>query len=528
MLPPSDPIDRRRFLAALAGLAAVSCTPAVNVSEPSTTASTGDGTTTTDATTTTDNAEPDVTAASTTEQERVGVEPLDAPPLDLDADPFVLGVASGDPTATSVVLWTRLVHDDLAGDVQIVWDIAVDDAFETVLSSELVTALANDAHTVRVIAEGLTSARHVFYRFRAGAFTSPTGRTKTMPDPTSVSDPVSMAFSSCQLLETGHFAAHRDIADADLDVVVWLGDYIYEGGGSSTLDGRTHSPTSVDDLDGYRARYAQYRSDPNLRAAHAAHPWMMLWDDHEVVNDYDAAVNRERRFAAYKAWWEHMPTRLPPPTLDGLVVYRTLQLGALATFVGLDVRQYASTGQLLGDAQWTWLDNELRRAPGAAVWTIVGSPVLVSGLITSLDIDADPLLPYTFDGVPTERERLAELLAATDSVVVSGDLHTGMVLDMRPDPRGPTASTAAPEFMAPAISSAFPPAYADRAGLLPLVNPQMREIETINGWLRLDVTADDVTATYRHVADVREPASAVSDGSVWEVRRGSALAERLT
>ncbi len=530
MAPPAEPIDRRHFLTVLAGLFAAGCTGDVATSEDT------DSTTTVEATTT---ERPSATVPSTASEtddtvdtsDVVGVEPLEAPALAIDADPFVLGVASGDPDDTSVVLWTRLINDDLPESVELVWEAALDAEFETLTATAIVTAAASEAHTIRVVVDRHPSTPVLHYRFRAGDFRSAPGRTTTVPSaddaPTTASPSVSLAVSSCQLLETGHFASHRDIAESDVDLVVWLGDYIYEGGGSSTLAGRTHEPPSVDDLDGYRARYAQYRSDPHLQAAHAAHPWMVLWDDHEVVNDYDADVDPQRRLAAYQAWWEHMPTRLPAPSLAGLAVHRSLQLGNLGSIVGLDVRQYASSNGLLGDDQWAWLEDELRRDANSSPWTIVASPVLVSGLITSLDAAAEPLLPYTFDGAPGERARLAELLQATNAIVVSGDLHTGMVLDVRPDPRGSQRTTVGAEFMAPATSSAFPEAFADNVGLLPLANPQMRDVDTTNGWLRVDITASDVTATFRHVADVRSPESPVSDGARWIVRPGSPSAERL-
>lgn len=525
MAAPGDPIDRRHFLAVVAGLVAAGCSPEVVTSTTTSTAGTTTaGTASSEPTSTTDT---ESTSSPAQTADITGVEPLAAPTLAIDADPFVLGVAAGDPDDTSVVLWTRLVHDDLPETVEFVWEVAADSGFETLLATDIVRSVSSEAHTVRVVVEPGQSASTFHYRFRAGDFTSGVGRATTLPDPDDITTPLALAFTSCQLLETGHFAAHRDIAESDVDLVVWLGDYIYEGGGSSTLDGRTHVPPTVSDLDGYRSRYAQYRADPHLKAAHAAHPWMVLWDDHEVLNDYDATVNPEQRRAAYQAWWEHMPTRLAAPSADGLNVHRSLRLGGMATLVGIDVRQFASPDGLLGDGQWGWLEGELRQAAGATTWTLMASPVLVSGLITSLDANDDPLLPYTFDGAPDERTRLAGLLAATNSVVVSGDLHTGMVLDLRPDPRGPASTTVAAEFMAPAISSAFPAAFADNVGLLPLVNPQMRDVDTTNGWLRLDVTAADVTATFRHVADVRSPDSIVDESSQWIVRPGSPHAERL-
>ncbi len=522
MTPPSDPVDRRRFLALLASLAAAGCT--VDTA--------GDDTTTTrpvDQTAQDGAASPTTTGSGSTAAQAQGelalVEPLAVPPLDVDHDPFELGVASGDPGETSVVLWTRLVHAELPTEAPVLWEVATDETFEQLLATGTAVAVAGDAHTVRAIPNSLPSGRTMNYRFKAGEFTSPIGRTKTTPTAESASESVRLAVSSCQLMETGYFTAHRDLANSDVDLVIWLGDYIYEGGGSSILPGRSHVPPAVSDLDGYRARYAQYRSDADLQAAHAAHPWMVMWDDHEVLNDYTSTVDADRRLAAYQAWWEHMPTRLPRPTADGLEIHRSQHIGPLVKVIGIDVRQYATADALLGPNQTAWLADELSNSD--ATWTILASPVLVGGLNASLDILGDPLLPYTWDGYPSERVALAKLLANRDAVVVSGDLHTSMTLDVRPNLFDDERATVAPEFMAPAISSAFPDDYADAAPLLPLLNPQMRHIDTANGWLLLEATASTVTATFRLVTTATDPASEVTSGTSWRVERDQPVAVQI-
>jgi alkaline phosphatase D len=304
--------------------------------------------------------------------------------------------------------------------------------------------------------------------------------------------PITLGVSSCQAREGGAWAAHRDLASADVDVVVWLGDYIYG-------EHRT--------LDEYRSSYAAYRGDPLLQACHAAHPWIVFTDDHEVTNDYDASVDPSRRAAAYRAWWENQPTRLPPPDDDGrLQLHRSFDLGGSVHLVGLDVRQHASDSGLLGEDQWQDLESE---SAAPARNTVVASPVLMSGI---RDLEGEPLLPYTIDSRPSERERFARLLSTMPSpVIVSGDLHTSLVADFSADPLDRTAPVVAPEIMAPAISSAFPARFAPLAPFLPLVNPQLRQVEVANGWLELTLSSDQApSATFHFVDDINDPESPIT------------------
>ena len=185
----------------------------------------------------------------------------------------------------------------------------------------MVPATAADGHSVHVTVELDGPA---WYRFRAGGWTSPVGR--VAPAPAAADhDPLRIATASCQHFETGFYAAHRDIAEWQPDLVMFLGDFIYENAGRPAGQGRvrTHDGDEPTTLDGYRERYAQYLADPDLQASRAACPWLVIWDDHEVENNYaglvpedpsDAAGFAARRAAAYQAWWEHMPVRLPPPT----------------------------------------------------------------------------------------------------------------------------------------------------------------------------------------------------------------------
>ncbi len=484
---PSRPlatVDRRAFLGVLVGafLTACSSEPADSASatEPTTEPSTTDPSPTSPATTSLPSTAPTTIAT---------VDPLDAPPLDLPVDAFALGVASGEPDHDSVVLWTRLLGD-LPNSFEMVWEIASDATMTPLVATGLVAVDDVSAHSVRVIVGDLEPDQRFFYRFRAGALTSPTGSTRTLPAADN-ERALTLGISSCQARTDGAWAAHRDLAESDVDVVLWLGDYIYG-------DHRT--------LDEQRNAYVEYRSDPLIQACHAAHPWISFIDDHEVANDFDASIDPARRSAALQAWWEHQPTRLPPPDPDGsLAIHRSFELGGVARLIGLDARQYADEVSLLGDAQWNFIEQA---ATHDKPNTLIASPVIMSGL---RGLDGEPLVPYSIDARPDERSRMAALIATMPRpVIVSGDLHTSLVADFSADPLDTGEPNVAVEIMAPAISSAFPSRFASLAPLLPLVNPQLRAVEVENGWLELTLGADARAAAFHYVNDISDPASPIT------------------
>ncbi|HEY7070408.1 MAG TPA: alkaline phosphatase D family protein, partial [Acidimicrobiales bacterium] len=233
--------------------------------------------------------------------------------------PFTLGVASGAPTPESVVLWTRLAPEPLAGggvseaSVVVRWEVATDDAFRRVVRSGTVDTLAGQGHAVHVLAEGLQANRWHWYRFMAGDDMSPVGRTRTLPASGANPTRLRLAYGSCQQFEQGYYAAHRHIVDEDVDLMVFLGDYIYESSWGVNLV-RRHAGGEPRTLAEYRNRHAQYKTDPDLQALHAQVPWLVVWDDHEVDNDYADWRSEDldpqfiaRRAAAYQAYFEHMP-----------------------------------------------------------------------------------------------------------------------------------------------------------------------------------------------------------------------------
>src|SRR5262245_13189979 len=263
------------------------------------------------------------------------------------SDPFTLGVASGYPAPDGVVLWTRLASDPLAGGgmpdaaIEVGWEVAADEAFRDVVRKGTERAVPRWAHSVHVEVAGLAPERHYYYRFHAGGAVSAVGRTRTAPATGAAMERLRFAFASCQHYEQGYYAAYRAMAREDLDIVLHLGDYIYESSwGRNHV--RKHGAEEPITLEEYRNRHALYKTDPDLRAAHAAFPWIVTWDDHEVDNDYanDHSQDRDlpaafllRRAAAYQAYYEHMPMpRHMQPAASGMRIYTHADFGALARF----------------------------------------------------------------------------------------------------------------------------------------------------------------------------------------------------
>jgi alkaline phosphatase D len=231
--------------------------------------------------------------------------------------PFTLGVASGDPAPGGVVLWTRLAPAPLlpgggmpARAVPVDWQVAVDPGLGRIVRGGTVLAQPGQGHAVHVEVAGLDPACTYWYRFRAGGEVSPVGRTRTLPEPGASPARLALAVVSCQHFEHGYYTAYRHLAEEDLDLVVHLGDYLYE---TAPAEGqpRRHAGPAPTDLAGYRLRHAQYRTDPDLQAAHAAAPFVLAWDDHEVQNDY--AADQSERFDPPTAFRRRRATAPPPP-----------------------------------------------------------------------------------------------------------------------------------------------------------------------------------------------------------------------
>jgi alkaline phosphatase D len=474
------------------------------------------------------------------------------PPPELSGDPFTLGVASGDPLPDAVVLWTRLAPDPLAEDglggmpdeeVDVRWEVAADPEFANVVQTGIAVASPGHAHAVHVDVQDLEAGTEYHYRFTVGDAVSPVARTRTLPSGSP--ERFGVGVVNCQWFETGAYAAYRHLLDEDVELVVHLGDYIYEypgagEGARSTVP--THELTSLTD---YRLRYASYRLDEDLRNAHARFPFVLTWDDHEVANNYSGDELRnepdapgaalERKSAAYLAWWEHLPVRVGPPTGSGMTVHQHLDVGDLARLYLLDQRQYSDLPPcrggdpaaddfgdcdargddrtLLGEEQEAWFAEA--SSASTATWNVVGNPVVLAGVDGGNATDGSSYYLDSWDGYPTARHRLIDQLALIDNpVVLTGDYHAGMVLDVLERPFEDSALVA-PEFMAPPISSPlFPDDVSPRT-------PQLREQLNGHGYLAVEITPAELTVRFRVLADVTDAASAIETASTWKVTAGS-------
>jgi alkaline phosphatase D len=471
----------------------------------------------------------------------------------LGNQPFTLGVASGDPRPDRVVLWTRLAPDPLAPGggvpaeaIPVRWEVARDERFARRVAHGVVQASPDAAHSVHVDARGLEPAHEYFYRFVADGTASPIGRTRTAPVPGS-SGRVRFAVASCQHYEQGYYTAHQHLSEEDVDVVFWLGDYIYES--STAAPVRVHEGPEPVDLDGYRRRYATYKSDSQLQASHAAHPWITTWDDHEVDNNYAADRSQRddqpvdaflaRRALAYRVWWEHQPVRLPPPSGPDYRIYRRLAFGDLATVHVLDTRQYRSDqpcgspvdiggpcaeqdapeATLLGAAQRRWLFGGLRRS--AARWDIVANQVVLAPVSFSPD-PANPVFDLdSWGGYTVEQAQVIEALGALprNGVVVTGDIHASMAADLVPPGDGADGRPVATELVGTSITSSFP--LADVLDAAVPHQPAIRYADAHSrGYIRCELTPAELAADYRYVSTVDTPDATVRTGASFVVEDG--------
>lgn len=474
-------------------------------------------------------------------------------------DPFTLGVASGDPTPTGGVLWTRLAPRPMELDggmeglrVTVNWEVAEDDAFKKIVKSGRATAAPELSYSVHVDVDGLGSDRWYWYRFSTGAATSQVGRFRTTPAP-GVITPLKLAFSSCQHWEQGHFTALEHMAREELDLVAFLGDYFYEYGGNPA-GVRKHYGLEIRTLDDYRRRYAQYKGDPNLQAAHAARPWIVVWDDHEFDNNYAGLVGengmeseeqmRVRRAAAYQAWWEHQPVRVPRvKSWADLNITRSIDWGGLARFWMLDTRQYRTdqpcgdgtkpvpcgnwgdpAHTLMGDAQEKWLLDGVGASKSR--WQVLANQVMMA------PYDADPTDAVSvsmdqWSGYPVARDRLLNALAKrapNRTVVITGDIHSNWVNELHSDFSRPDRPTIGAEFVATSISSG-----GDGSATLPATakaalaaNPHVKWHNRQRGYVSCTIDADTWHTEFRTVPYVTKPGAPIETPSKWRVTHGKA------
>ena len=478
------------------------------------------------------------------------------------AYPFTLGVASGDPLPDSVVLWTRLAPDPLNGggmpaaSVPVQWQVATDPNMRRIVRRGTARATPDFAHSVHIEVDGLQPDRFYWYQFRAGNELSPIGRTRTAPAPGAPIEQLTFAFASCQDWQNGFYPAHKHLAEEDLNFVVFLGDYIY-GDGAEADAPRQHSGSECITLDDYRNRYAQYKTDPNLQAAHAAFPWIVTWDDHEVDNNYadlHPANNQSReafvrrRANAYRAYYEHMPLR-PTSLPDGsnLRLHRRFTFGDLAQFHVLDTRQYrtdqpcgdgaqprcpgalAEAATMMGTEQERWLLQRLDESP--ARWNVIAQQVMMA----QFDFDPRPRTGMfnmdQWDGYVAARNRLVSFLQQrqpANPVVITGDIHSSWVNDLKADFNNPDSATVGTEFVGTSLSSAFPADYVPVVKLARLANPHNKFFEgTTHGYVRCQITREGWQSDYRVVSSILEPDAAIKTMASFLVEHGKPGAQRL-
>ncbi|WP_090044174.1 alkaline phosphatase [Limnohabitans sp. 2KL-27] len=474
------------------------------------------------------------------------------------ADPFSLGVASGQPQSGSVVLWTRLRISESdaalkAQSLEVVCEVFADAALRQPLRQWRVHTDAARGHSVHVVAQGLQPGRPYWYRFVCGNAISPVGRARTSPAADEAVARLRMGLASCQHYEQGYFAAHREMAQSDLDLVLFVGDYIYESSNPQYML-RKHAGGVPKLLDEYRDRHAQYKSDADLRACHAAHTWVMTWDDHEVVNDYANDLDRNftdpqtflrRRAAAYQAYFEHMPLRLGPDPVNRsqMRIHDRMAWGKLADVWTLDCRQYRdhqacldpnrgggrvvigcdaltdASRTMLGAAQEKWFTEGLTHS--ARGWKLVAQSTQMSssGVNTPLGRSA---FTDGWDGYPQARARLLGTVAqagVNNVVMLGGDVHMNVAAQLRVQSNDERLPVVASEIVTTSITS---------RGLGEKLLAQIRDSNPDivharsdeRGFTLLDVRPERVTADFRTTANPAQVDGVFRSQGQWVIRSG--------
>jgi alkaline phosphatase D len=478
--------------------------------------------------------------------------------------PFTLGVASGEPVSTGVVLWTRLAPEPLNGGgagaepVVVGWEVAEDETFGRIAQRGTVVARPAWAHSVHVEVSGLEPARWYFYRFMAGDEISPVGRTRTAPAASELPQRWRFGLGSCQHFEQGFYAAHRHLKAEDLDVMVFVGDYIYEGPGRAD-NVRRHVGGEARTLADYRNRHAQYKTDQDLQRLHAAVPWLVTWDDHEVDNNYAGTRSesldpdfRRRRAAAYRAYFEHMPLRQRArPTASRTVLRSRRDWGRLARMHLLDGRQrrtpqtcppagrggaalidercperHSPGRTMLGKPQEAWLNEGLRAVPER--WNFIAQQTLMAR--ARVTVDGRPRVSSdAWDGYPAARDRMFAAIADNglrSCVVLSGDAHTAHVCDLKRDFDDDQAPVIAAEFCGTSITTRGRAQSATDAILRD--NPHILYGDSARrGYVVVDVTPEHCTVLLRVIDNPADRHAGVLTAATFIVDAGHPGAHRV-
>ena len=487
------------------------------------------------------------------------LRPLQNPAL----APFYYGVASGDPAPDAIALWTKVAPAPGEVVATLEWQLAEDEQFLKIVQQGQVETISDINWAVNVHVGGLKACQFYYYRFAYQGKYSRTGRTKTAP--LDAVQQLRIGVTSCANHQASYFNAYAQLARRDdVDVVLHLGDYIYEyqpgGYGNSQLAARAHIPAKeIVSLDDYRARYAQYRLDPDLQELHARFPVIMIWDDHEFANDayVDGAQNHQpdkegawqaRKQAARQAYFEWMPIR---PEQAGKL-YRSFSFGPLAELWMLDERMegrskqvksaadsmyHSPTRSMLGQGQFEWLTNGLEQSQ--ARWRLIGNQVIMSSLDGSKVLPQNPKFMDMWDGYPAERERLFRFFEAKNMknlVVLTGDCHTTWAMDLTRAPNTPgqyarksRKNVVGIEYTTPSITSANYDEYAKRwkvrigqkrfkkGGL----NPHVRVMDLMHhGYLLLTLSQESARADWYFVRKLSVRDQREYRGRKWVYRVG--------
>ncbi|MEK1941816.1 MAG: alkaline phosphatase D family protein [Pseudomonas sp.] len=483
--------------------------------------------------------------------------------------PFALGIASGDPAPDGFVIWTRLAllplypgnEQRLPERIALNWEVAEDEHFRRVVQRGQTSALRVRGHAVHVELHGLQPGREYWYRFIGLGEISPVGRGLTLPAANAAADHLHLAVASCAHWERGYFSAYRHMAQERPDVVLFLGDYIYEYSLAADAPGvvRPYNAPQATDLAGYRYRYALHHSDPDLQALHATAPCIATWDDHEVEDDYSGEASKlpgikpadfyRRRAAAYQAFLENLPLRRVPIGANGSPqIFRQFRYGNLASLPVLDGRQYRSkqpcyaapnngkghlenaacrdladpTRTLLGFQQERWLDEQLRR--NSSRWNLIAQNLLVAPLrVHGPGNTEDRYWTDNWDGFQAGRSRLLQSLhssRAANPVILSGDYHSFWANHLHVEPENINSPLVAAEFVGTSITSNGPSYEAVQAVLAD--NPQIRFYDSRpRGYLSLRLEPQQLEVRMQAISDRADPKASVSTLKRFVVESGS-------
>ncbi len=472
--------------------------------------------------------------------------------FDSTLKPFYHGVASGDPLHDGVIIWTRVTPEDSLPSVRVQWQVSGDASFSSILAADTLTTDPARDYTVKVDVTGLESDKFYYYRFTALGKTSARGRTKTAP--VTAKDSLKFAVVSCSNWEFGYFNAYSRIAEKDLDAVLHLGDYIYEYGtgyyGDTTI-GRFNLPRhEIISLQDYRTRHSQYRLDVGLREVSQMHPFITIWDDHEIANDTyaEGAQNHQpgegdfktRKSVAVQAYFEWLPIR------EGSRIYRTFSYGSLADLIMLDERLagrtkqakglsdpnlYVESRSMLGKEQLNWFEGQLKSSQ--ATWKIIGNQVIFSGTDESFSENAKST--DTWNGYPVERKKITDLILEEkikNILFLTGDTHASWAYEVTLDPKKYNSKNStgvfAIEFGTPSVSSGnWDERYSlDTAKLGEQLylkyNPHLKYVNGIDhGYMLLTLFPQKAKVEWFYVNTLREPYPGERLGKKMEVAKGS-------